>query len=194
MSFNRIFISLFFILLAASAIYGQSADTTIIPSQKQKKDSVLIVAQLNSLEAVKKTGNKKNISRAYYNTGLFYSEHKDYTAATEYYMLSLIVCRETSDDEGMANCFQSLADAHRNLNHYAEAVRYYSDAIGAYNALGYKTEMAYCYLAISEVYEVKKNIPQAIKYTRQAKNIYAFTKDSEKQNNCTIRIKYLKAK
>ncbi len=194
MTFKRFFLFLLFTQAIALKVNSQNANTTTDSLQKEKEDSTLIATQLEILEAKKKTGEKKSISHAYYNTGLLFSEHKNYLTAIEYYMLSLIICRELNDDVGAANCYQSMADAHKNLNHYAEAVRYYSDATETYNALGYKNEMAYCCIVISEIYEIKKNIQQAIKYTRQAKNIYAYTKDSEKLNNCTTRIKYLKAK
>jgi tetratricopeptide (TPR) repeat protein len=158
------------------------------------RDSLFLQEELQAIETYQSSNNKAALSHVYYNIGDIYSRKKEYQSALENYMLSLITCRELNDQIGMATCFQQMANTLLKLAKYAEAIRYYSDAIDIYEELGSRDYAGECALGISSVYEIKKNIQEAIAYTRKAENYFTFTQNAEKIRLCKERIKYLKTK
>ena len=196
MIFRRSKFFLFFLLLQAILfkVYSQNLDSLSTISKQEKEDSLIIAAQLENIEQKKETGDKKGLSFAYHSVAQVYYDKKDYETSTEYFMLSLIVCRENHDDIGIADCYKNLADAHKNMAHYAEGIRYYSDAIDVYTELKYRNDVADACINISIIYEVKNKISEAISYTRKAQNIYTDLRNKEKVSECFARIKMLKAK
>ena len=191
---NAFFFFLWLILAMPFCFYAQTTDSLSAALKKEKEDSLILAAQLEDLEFKKESNDKKALSFAYHNVGQAYYDKQEYPTAIEYYMLSLITCRETGDDIGIATCYQNLADAHKNATHYAEAIRYYTDAIEVYTELGARNDIADCYLNISKIYEIKKNIHEAINYTRKAQDIYSDKRNEPKISECAARIKELKAK
>jgi tetratricopeptide (TPR) repeat protein len=191
---NIFLFSVLLLQVISFKVFSQNADSLTSISKQEKEDSLILAAQLESLEAKKNSGDKKGISISYHNIGQLFYDKGDYRSAVEYFMLSLITCREMNDDIGIANCYQNLADAHKNLAHYAEGIRYYSDAIDMYSELGYKDDIADCYMSISKIYEIKKDISDAISYTRKAQNIYSDERNRGKVDECATRIKELRSK
>jgi DNA polymerase/3'-5' exonuclease PolX len=63
-----------------------------------------------------------------------------------------------------------------------------------YSELGYKDDIADCYMSISKIYEIKKDISDAISYTRKAQNIYSDERNRGKVDECATRIKELRSK
>ena len=158
------------------------------------RDSLILQEELQAILNYENSNNKTALSHVYYNIGKLYTHKKEYQTGLEYFMLSLITCRETNDQQGMATCFKNMANTQKQMGKYAEAIRYYSDAIEAYEDLSSRDDAAECALGISSVYEIKRNIQEAIIYARKADNYFTSTQNTEKMRLCKERIKYLKTK
>lgn len=72
-----------------------------------------------------KTNNKKNISKAYNNLGLYYDNMNDNNKALEYYNKSL----EFSEEKEKATAYNNIAIIYDNLNNYDKSNEFYNKSI-----------------------------------------------------------------
>jgi signal transduction histidine kinase len=81
-----------------------------------------------SLSIAKIINNKNLIARAYYNLGVQSLNTNNYTAALNWFLLSLKI-REKTDKKNLHEVYIGLGDVYSNLKKYSKAIEYYSKVI-----------------------------------------------------------------
>jgi tetratricopeptide (TPR) repeat protein len=81
-----------------------------------------------SLSIAKIINNKNLIARAYYNLGVQSLNTNNYTAALNWFLLSLKM-REKTDKKNLHEVYIGLGDVYSNLKKYSKAIEYYSKVI-----------------------------------------------------------------
>jgi signal transduction histidine kinase len=100
---------------------------------------------------------------AYNVIGLINYHQGNNAEALKNYLISLKICEEIGDKQGIANATSNMGLIYRVNGNYQEALNHYLAALKIYEEIGNKQGISRSYLTIGGLYQFQGNYPEAVK-------------------------------
>lgn len=113
------------------------------------------------------------------NIGYNYKNQGQVTKALDYYNQALILQKEITDREGIANTYNNIGMIYDNLGLVKKALNYFHDALKLYEEIDDKDGIAISLNNIGSIYERQGHIKKALEYFYKTLNIYETLGDKE---------------
>ena len=139
-------------------------------------DSGFYYAQL-MLEFAQKKGLKKYIAAALTTQGVSYAVRSNHTKAIDYFNKSLIVRREISDNEGIANCLNNLGMIYKEQGNYSKSIEYFTQSLKIRDKINDQLGIGSSLNNIGLIYDEQNDYDQALNYYKRSLTIFEKIKD-----------------
>ncbi|TAK49324.1 MAG: response regulator [Saprospiraceae bacterium] len=128
----------------------------------------------------KKTGSRKNLSRAEYLRGMAYSEQGKFQDALPHHRQELAYALQTDDLELHGKALNSLGNVFHNMGRNDSAIVYLLQSAKVKEQVGNQKDLAACYANIGNVFSDEKASDKAIGYLEKALKIRLSLPQGEK--------------
>ena len=183
-------ISLFFIIVTASAVYSQTKVDSVLAKISALDDStktrILLEETWNrrsndpltainlgkeAAAAAKIEGNKTLEAKSNNYLGVIYTNIGAIEMAFEHHQAALKIAKEADDPAQTAYSYNNLGNVYRIRNKIEEATASIQSAIKIFESTNDQQGLAYCYINIGRLYSAQEDFNNALAYFEMADKI-----------------------